>query len=158
METQFKEAVLELLEESFENVHGYYLDKRIRRCWKRWTASAQRRRQFRCRSRARRIAGHVEHVRFYLAVFIDMAHGKEVDPIDWEQSWLVKEVTPDEWEALKSRLRETYLTVRRLIETNPDWEGEGRVGSAIAVVVHTAYHLGAIRLALYGIQSGKGAR
>ena len=47
----------------------------------------------------------------------------------------------------KMRLRETYQRV--LTTKNLDaWEGEDDIGASLAILAHTASHLGAIRHAL----------
>ena len=61
---------------------------------------------------------------------------------------LRKEVTPGEWEALKIGLRESYHRIKALIRDTPIWPNEQHIGGAIAILVHTAYHLGEIRQAL----------
>ncbi|HEX5506166.1 MAG TPA: hypothetical protein VFW96_26340, partial [Thermomicrobiales bacterium] len=57
-------------------------------------------------------------------------------------------VTPDEWADLTARLRVAYESVTAVIKGFETWEGENDIGGALAVVVHTAYHLGEIRQAL----------
>jgi hypothetical protein len=41
-----------------------------------------------------------------------------------------------------------YNDILKLIEDMPEWSDEGEIGGAIAVIAHTAYHLGEIRQAL----------
>jgi hypothetical protein len=57
-------------------------------------------------------------------------------------------VTPEEWETLKTQLRESYDRIRKLISDTTEWPSAWHIGGAIATVVHTAYHLGEIRQAL----------
>ena len=57
-------------------------------------------------------------------------------------------VTPEEWEAIKVELRHNYNRILDLIKDTPVWSGDGEIGNAIAIVAHTAYHLGEIRQAL----------
>jgi hypothetical protein len=45
-------------------------------------------------------------------------------------------------------LRANYGRIQELIEAAPGWSSEREIGSAMAVVAHTAYHLGEIRQAL----------
>ncbi len=147
-----RQTVSDLLDETFEKVHGYYLDKytSLLETLEPITAAEA---SVPVSESGAGIAGHVEHVRFYLAVLADHIHGKDASNIDWEQSWLVNTVTADEWDALRSRLRGAYKEVRGLIEGFDTWEGENDVSGALAVIVHTAYHLGAIRLGLFQVQS-----
>lgn len=143
----FESNVLSLLDETFENVHGAYLDKHTSLLETLETLTAAQASVPVSESGAS-IAGHVEHVRFYLMVLLDAARGKLTGKIDWEQSWLVRTVTPDEWTALKSTLRDAYQQVVTLVKTEGDWENEEHIGGAMAIIVHTSYHLGAIRMAL----------
>ena len=91
------------------------------------------------------IAGHVDHLRFYLRVLKDYMDGKPTDKIDWSQSWLRKSVTESEWEDLKSNLSEDFQRLQAGIAEIDDWNDEKRLGGALAIIAHTSYHLGAIR-------------
>jgi hypothetical protein len=143
----FTSELFPLLEETFERVHGIYLDKGTSLFETLDTITAEeasRPVSARCAS----IAGQVEHVRFYLQVLMDYMRQKEVGKVDWAASWYLKTVTPEEWDALKQRLRSTYQEVARLCRSFDTWQGENELGGALAIVVHTAYHLGEIRQAL----------
>jgi hypothetical protein len=148
----FTGELFPLLEETFERVNGIYLDKGTSLFETLETitsAEASRPVSARCAS----IAGQVEHVRFYLQVLQDYMQQKEVGKIDWDASWHVKTVTSAEWDALKQQLRATYASVVALTKSFATWEGENEIGGALAIVVHTAYHLGEIRQALCVIKS-----
>jgi hypothetical protein len=148
-----KDAVLATLDETFVKVQGYYLDKGTSLLETLATLTATEV-SVPVSDSGASIAGHVEHVRFYLEVLTKTLRGHEVGKVDWEQSWLVHTVTTEEWDALRTALREAYQEVRGLLEGFDTWEGEEDVDGALAVIIHTAYHLGAIRLALYGVRSG----
>ncbi|MBC7804666.1 MAG: hypothetical protein H7145_00755 [Akkermansiaceae bacterium] len=143
----FETTLLRLLEETFENVQGAFLDKGTSLLQTLASLSSEQASVPVSESGAS-IAGHVEHTRFYLAVLLDAAHGKLTGTIDWEQSWQVKTVTPEKWTALQAALRETYQQVLTLVKTEGNWEDEEHVGDTMAILAHTAYHLGAIRMAL----------
>ena len=64
----------------------------------------------------------------------------------------VTPVTPAEWESIKVGLRASYDKIKRLIADAPAWPSENEIGGAIAMIVHTAYHLGEIRQALCTIK------
>lgn len=135
------------LDETFEKVHGIYLDGGTSLFETLETVTAEeasRRVGGKCAS----IAGQVEHVRFYVQVLERYMRGEEVEKIDWEKSWWLTEVTEEEWSILKGRLREQYKIVRELINGTEDWEKNDVFSDAWAVVVHTAYHLGEIRQAM----------
>jgi hypothetical protein len=73
------------------------------------------------------------------------------DPVklDWGEIWrTVSAVTPEEWEASKARLRASYERIIARLKSKETWDGEDDIGIPIALVVHTAYHLGEIRQAL----------
>ena len=143
---RFTREYFEILDETFEHVHGIYLDKNTSLFETLETISAEeasRPVSATCAS----IAGQVEHVRFYLDVLERYMRGEKVGKIDWQDSWQLKTVTPEEWEALKGRLRDAYGSVLAVMKGFDTWDGENDLGGAFAVLVHTAYHLGEIRQA-----------
>lgn len=89
------------------------------------------------------IAAHCEHVRFYVHALQDFMRGATAK-IDWSQSWLVHTVTPGEWEDLKASLRRAYEELTEHLRPLAHW-GDEEVGDSLAILLHTAYHLGAIR-------------
>lgn len=89
------------------------------------------------------IAAHCEHTRFYILALYDFMLGA-TDKVDWEQSWLVQKVTPAQWHDLKEQLRGAYTTLTEHLRSVGAWRDD-EVGDAMAILVHTAYHLGAIR-------------
>jgi hypothetical protein len=99
-------------------------------------------------ARCASIAAQVEHVSVYLEVLARYARGEAVGKVDWQASWQRTTVTPEEWEALLGRLREAHRTIQQIIGEPTTWEREDAIGDALAIVVHTAYHLGEIRQAL----------
>ncbi|MGN6483331.1 MAG: DinB family protein [Thermomicrobiales bacterium] len=100
--------------------------------------------------RASNIAAQVNHIRFYLDALMDgLRSGWK--PADWPGSWQVDVVTDAEWQELVQRLKASYAQVRTFAETNPTWTGD-YVGGGIAIVAHTAYHLGEIRTSLAALQ------
>jgi hypothetical protein len=142
----FTKEYFQVLEETFEQVHGTYLDGGTSLFETLETISAEeasRPVSATCAS----IAGQVEHVRFYLDVLERYMRGEKVGKVDWQGSWWLKTVTPEEWEALKGRLRDAYGSVLALMRNFDTWDGENDISGALAVLVHTAYHLGEIRQA-----------
>jgi len=89
------------------------------------------------------IAGHVEHARLYLEALLRFADGRP-ERVDWDATWGVHEVTPVAWEALKASFEETSARVVRAFEDRDTWDDHA-VGAALAVLAHSAYHLGAVR-------------
>jgi hypothetical protein len=90
------------------------------------------------------IAAHCEHMRFYQDILIGGLMGKDYGKIDWKQSWLVQTVTDDEWQRLKDNLKQQYQELMALLESFDAWD-DYKVGDPMAILAHTAYHLGAIR-------------
>jgi hypothetical protein len=73
----------------------------------------------------------------------------QYEPQDWGKIWReTKAVTPAEWEAIKAELRASYDRIKALIHDTTEWPSEREIGGAIAMIVHTSYHLGEIRQAL----------
>ncbi len=89
------------------------------------------------------IAGQVKHIRFYIDVLEQIMDGI-TEEVDWQGSWHVEKVTPEVWEALKAELRTSYDRLSQRLASATRW-GDEEVGDSMAIVVHTAYHLGAIR-------------
>lgn len=95
------------------------------------------------------LAAHVKHVAFYLDVIDKSVRDPHYPKVDWEEIWrTVKHVTPEEWEAIKVELRMNYDRIKKLIDETREWPSEQHIGGTIAVIAHTAYHIGAIRQAL----------
>ena len=144
--------IAELFEETFENVQGIYLDKGTSLFETLATLSADeasRPVSATCSS----IAGQVEHVRVYIAVLERYMRGETVEEIDWDATWQLQTVTSEEWTALIESLRDAYRSVRALMATFTGWQGENELAGALAILVHTAYHLGEIRQALCTIKA-----
>jgi len=88
-------------------------------------------------------ASHLEHARHYLVELVGFINGN-TEKVDWEQSWLVKTVDENAWNALRENVRRDYELVVQTFNRIEIWDDE-KVGDAMSVVVHTAYHLGAMR-------------
>lgn len=89
------------------------------------------------------IAAHTEHLRFYLLALLEFMNGR-TEKVNWNKSWLVTTVDEIDWKLLKENVRRDYEIVIETFRQIEDWDDE-KVGDAMAIVVHTAYHLGAIR-------------
>lgn len=142
-----RQEIFATLEETFENVRGIYLDKNTSLLETLETISAEeasRPVSATCAS----IAAQVEHTRFYLDVIDRSLQGEELGKIDWDATWRLVLVTVEEWEALKERLRTTYRGVLVTLQRSETWDGADAIGDALAILAHTAYHLGEIRQAL----------
>jgi hypothetical protein len=89
------------------------------------------------------IAAQTEHAKFYLDRLCEFMQGR-TEPVKWEQSWLIETVNEEEWDALRAGVRKSYEGVLRCLAESKDWN-EMRIGMAMGMLAHTAYHLGAIR-------------
>lgn len=143
-----KNALSTLLEETFESVHGYYLYKGTSLLETLATISAEEA-SVPVGGKCPTLAAQVKHTAFYLEVFERGIRSGVVERVDWEEIWnTTAAVTPEEWEAIKTRLRDAYHSIRALLDDTPAWLNEEYLENAIAAIVHSAYHLGVIRQAL----------
>jgi hypothetical protein len=149
---QFTRALYALLDETFDEVHGYFLDKGTSMFETLVTVSAAEA-SVPVGGRCATLAAQVKHVAFYLDVSEKAMRTQQYESQDWDKIWReTGAVTPEEWEALKTSLRESYDRVKAIIADTDDWSGLRRIGGAMALIVHTAYHLGEIRQALCTLQ------
>lgn len=89
------------------------------------------------------VVGQVSHACYYLESLEKFIHGGK-PKLDWPGSWSPSQATADEWEELKKRFFATYERLREHWRTAEDWD-EDSIGEALVVVIHSAYHLGAVR-------------
>ena len=147
-QTLFATELFDILDETFETHHGIYLDKGTSLFQTLATINADEASRpvgGKCAS----LAAQVAHVNFYLEVLERYLLTGQSDGVDWGAIWrTVEVVTPEEWAALNDQLKATYQRVLALLRGFESWQEEGRIGGALAIVVHTAYHLGEIRQAL----------
>jgi hypothetical protein len=153
---RFKEALFDLLDETFVEHHGIYLDRHTSLFETLDGISAEEASRP-VSATCAPLSAQVAHVRFYIDVLEEVLHGREVGRVDWGEIWrTVGEVTPEEWEGLKQQLHDSYERVLALLHEFDSWEGEEEIGGAMAILVHSAYHLGEIRQALCFIQPTTG--
>jgi len=57
----------------------------------------------------------------------------------------------------KQRLRASHERVLATINSFETWDGKYDIAGALSILVHTAYHLGGIRVALGAIRAGNSA-
>jgi hypothetical protein len=150
---QFTKALYVLLDETFDNVQGYFLDSGASMFETLATISAEEA-SIPVGGKCATLAAQVKHVAFYLDVVEKSVRTQQNEPQDWGKIWReTSAVTPTEWEGTKSALRESYDRIKALIHDTAEWPSDYEIGGAIAVIVHTAYHLGEIRQALCTLQS-----
>jgi hypothetical protein len=95
------------------------------------------------------IAAQTEHAKFYLDRLCEFIGGRS-EKVNWEDSWLIEDVSEEEWTALRMTVRKSYENALRCFAENQNWS-EDNVGMAMGMLAHTAYHLGAIRQIAKGL-------
>ena len=144
----FLNSLFDLLDETFENHHGIYLDKNTSLFQTLSMVSAEEA-SIPVGGKCASLAAQVAHVTFYLEVLERYIFLGDAGNVDWGEIWrMVEKVTPDEWEGLNGNLKQTYLRINQELHKLDAWDEEEKIGGAMAIVVHTAYHLGEIRQAL----------
>lgn len=150
---QFTGALYMLLDETFDNVQGIFLDEGTSMFETLATISAEEA-SIPVGGQCATLAAQVKHTAFYLEVLERNLRSGRLERVDWGEIWrTTAAVTPEEWQAIKARLRTAYDGIRSLIADQPAWSSEQAIGGAIATVVHSAYHLGEIRQALCTIKT-----
>ena len=150
---RLKKPLLRCLEETFTEVHGIYLDKGTT-LFETLDSITSVEASQRISPNTATIAAQVEHVRFYLDVLDKYINTLEDSTNNWREIWeTVGAVTPEEWEAIKTRLRESYSKVMATINSFEQWDRKYDIAGALSVLTHTAYHLGGIRVTLGAVRA-----
>lgn len=148
-QADFIKGMLAVLEETFESskdgAGSIYLDRKIGVFQTLDAISAEQASQI---INDTSIAAHTEHLRFYVWVLNESLQ-RDIT-VNWEDSWRVLTVNEIEWDELRFALREIYQTTRETLQNIDDWNAE-KVGEAVAIIAHTAYHFGAIRQSLKAV-------
>lgn len=148
----FTKALYALLDETFDNVQGYFLDKGTSMFETLATVSAEEA-SLPVGGKCATLAAQVKHLAFYLDVLEKAIRTQQFERQDWDKIWReTSAVTPEEWAALKSSLRQSYDRIKKLISDTSEWSNERQIGGVIAVIVHSAYHLGEMRQALCSLK------
>ena len=142
--TQFRESVAYLLRETFsgspEGQPNVYLDRGIGMFSTLDGLSAEEASQ---EIADMTIAAQTEHAKFYLDRLCEFINGRTTS-VNWDDSWLIETVNEAEWEALRGAMKKSYESTLKCLAEVDAWS-DLKIGMAIGLVVHTAYHLGAIR-------------
>jgi len=146
----FSRALLAILAETFEGPAGsMYLDKDagLFRTLDAVTAQAA---SHAPSPGAQTIAAHCAHLAYYVRVNHDGLLGREPH-YDWPSSWQPQQVGDREWDALTRRVRHEYDALVETLRRLETWDAH-HIGDSMAIVAHTAYHLGAIRHVLKNME------
>ena len=73
---------------------------------------------------------------------------REIDKVDWGLSWKLQSVSSMQWETLRRDLADAYRSVIESMKSLDVWVGDDDIDVALAILAHSAYHLGSIRQAL----------
>ena len=149
----FTGALLTLLDETFDNVQGYFLDRNTS-LFETLAGITAEQASIPVGGQCATLAAQVKHTAFYLEVVCDSILDPDYPGADWGEIWrTVSRVSPEEWVAFQGELRASYNRVVKLITDTPEWSGEDQIVSMMAIIAHTAYHLGEIRQALCTLQT-----
>lgn len=136
-----------LLEETFATHHGIYLD-RDTSFFPTLAGINARQASIPVGGKCASLAAQVAHIIFYFEVLERYIQFKDTSAVDWGETWrTVEKVSPSEWNALREQLSQVYTRFDKMVHANPDWN-EDALGGVMAVIAHSAYHLGEIRQAL----------
>jgi hypothetical protein len=140
--------LFDVLDEAFVTHHGIFLDRGTSLFETLETITAAEA-SISVGGKCATLAAQVAHVNFYLEVLEDYILKKDRDKVDWDEIWRrVNKVSSEEWKAYQGQLKETYQRVISMLQSVEDWNDERPIGGALAIAIHTAYHLGEIRQAM----------
>jgi hypothetical protein len=149
----FTKVLFALLDETFDSIHGFYLDRNASMFETLANITAEEA-SIPVGGKCGTLAAQVRHVAFHLDYIEKYFSDPNPPQADWGEIWrTVKLVSPEEWQSIQSELRINYDRILNLFKTVPAWSSENEIGIALAVVVHTAYHLGEIRQALCSLRT-----
>lgn len=140
-EETLKSNILEMLEETFLQPRGIYLDRAkggLLETLEKISAEMASRESENHRS----IAAHVEHLRVYVVALHGYMNGA-TSPTDWDASWQTHAVSELEWQVLRDSLKAAYEALVMDLEKLDN--NDVKLSEGMAILVHTAYHFGAIR-------------
>ncbi|MCX6080861.1 MAG: hypothetical protein NTW32_15145 [Chloroflexi bacterium] len=146
-QTHFLNPLFSILDETFENHHGIYLDAHtsLFETLEKITAEQA---SIPVGGKCASLGAQVAHIVFYMEVLERNIVFSDTTPADWGETWRsVGKVSQSEWDAIRESLHLVYGRLDNWVHSNVGWT-EDSIGGAMAIVVHTAYHLGEIRQAL----------
>lgn len=144
----FLRSFFAIWDETFEHHRGVYLDKNTSLFQTLETVTAEEA-SIPVGNKCASLAAQVAHVTFYLEVLERYIFLNSAANVDWDEIWrTVEKVSPAEWQELKRGLKRKYSQINQELRKLEAWDEEEKIGGAMAILVHTAYHLGEIRQAL----------
>jgi len=120
-QAHFLNSFFDLLDETFENHHGIYLDRNTSLFQTLEMVTAEEA-SIPVGGKCASLAAQVAHVTFYLEVLERYIFYNDTSRVDWGEIWrTVEKVTPEEWEAYKADLEQTYRRIDKLLHENETW-------------------------------------
>lgn len=140
--------LFDVLDEAFVKHHGIFLDEHTSLFETLETITAAEA-SIPVGGKCATLAAQVAHVNFYLEVLEAYILNKDIGKVDWGDIWRrVHQVSEKEWQGYQDQLKETYQRVLSVLQNCDNWNDDRPIGGALAIAVHTAYHLGEIRQAM----------
>ena len=147
-----KQGLRLVLEETFLDVQGIYLDRKTS-LFETLADITAAEASIPVGGKCATLAAQVKHVAFYLDFTDASVRDPDLPRADWGEIWrTISAVTPDEWDAIRTDLRTSYDRILRLMDDTPDWNDVDIIAGTAGVIAHSAYHLGEIRQALCTIR------
>jgi len=144
----FTDALLMLLTETFEMVRCFYLDKGTS-LFETLSGISAEEASIPVGRKCATLAAQVKHVAFYLEVVEKSVTDPDYPQVDWNEIWNhVNVVDETQWQEIQDELHQRYTDIQKLVKNAPEWPSEREIGGAMALLAHSAYHLGEIRQAL----------
>jgi len=145
----FRSELDHLFGETFEHSVGIFLYE-SESLFETLDATSPDEASYRASPTVANVAAHAEHVAFYLDVVRELLCGAPPAKHDWDAIWdNTRAVDAEEWAAIRGRVREAHANVMEIFNGIEAWDGERDISSALAVLCHTAYHIGAMRQLLF---------
>lgn len=95
------------------------------------------------------IASHIGHLRWSLKYVMAYYEGRKPEG-SWSESWVIRQVDDDAWNALREDLEKSYLNIVQVVQANQRWDNQQLLDGTIALPAHAAYHLGAVKQIFLG--------
>ncbi|MCH4985623.1 hypothetical protein AB4G91_09190 [Macrococcoides goetzii] len=89
------------------------------------------------------IASITDHIGYYLSGINYILENGKPSKMDWEKSWSIKKVSDREWITIIDILENEYNNLMKNLDV-VEWD-QDNTDDIIAALVHSAYHLGALR-------------
>lgn len=143
----FRAELFDVLNETFDNVIGMYLDKGddLKTTLAGVTAEQASQLTGHC---GNSIASQLRHFNYYLEVGIQYIQGHPPKDVNWKAAWEQTTVTEDEWTALQQHTWDLREKLDAALRQEPPEFNRDIAGGAFGLVAHCAFHLGQIRHAL----------